>query len=193
MPRLGASGAMLTALQAPNLKPAIFVSIQFATTTAYLWSGLGSVTWNGQTWTGLGSLLGIGTIESAATVEARGALITISGLDATLLSGCRSELQIGLPVNVYFTVYSSGALIATPISAWTGRSDQPTIGVSGETATIAIACENRLIDMNIAVDRRHTTQDQQMTYPGDLGLQFKDGLQEKTLYWGQQANSTNNI
>src|ERR1700735_715468 len=107
MPRPGATGAMLTALQGNYLQPALFVSIQFATTTAYLWSGGTSVTWNGQTWAGLGSLLDISVIEYGSSLEARGIVITISGLDATLLADSMSELKLGFPVNVYFTVYAS--------------------------------------------------------------------------------------
>ena len=193
MPRAGATGAMLAALQSPNLQPAIFVSIQFKTTTAYIWSGIGTITWNNQTWTGLGSLLNFAPIESAATVEARGITILISGLDATLLSDCLTEFQDGLAVAVYFTAYSNGSLIPSPITAWSGRTDQPTFTVAGDSATVAIACENRLIDMNIAIDRRLTHQDQQMEWPGDIGLSFVNGLIEVTLLWGQQATVTTNI
>jgi hypothetical protein len=77
--------------------------------------------------------------------------------------------------------------------SWSGRTDIPEISYDGETATITIACENRLADSNIPVDRRYTNQDQQMTWPGDLCFQFVDGLQEMTLFIGGQANTTNNI
>jgi hypothetical protein len=51
------SAEMLAALQAPVIKPAIFVEITFASATAYIWSGIGSVEWNGHTWLGLGARL----------------------------------------------------------------------------------------------------------------------------------------
>jgi hypothetical protein len=187
------SSAMLAALQAPSLRPAIFVQMQFTSTTVYIWSGVGSVSWNGQTWMGIGSLLSVSSIEDASTVEARGITVTLSGLDPTLLSDCLSEFQLGLPVSLYFGLYSGGSLITTPITSWSGRMDQPTIDVSGDTATIAINCENRLLDMNTPVDRRYTNQDQQMTWPGDLSMQFVDGIQDMTLYLAGAANNTNNI
>ena len=80
-----------------------------------------------------------------------------------------------------------------PVAVWVGRMDRPTIEVGGDTATIEIACENRLIDMNIPSDRRLTLQDSQMDFPGDLGLMFQASIQEVTLSWGSQANSTTNI
>ena len=193
MPRPGVTTTVLAALQAPLVQPAIFVQVQFLSATAYLWSGVGSITWNGQTWTGLGSLLSLAAAEDAATVEARGMTIVLSGLDASLLSSAMGDFGLGLQAIVYFGMYSGGSLIPTPITTWSGRTDQPTVDIGGDTATISIGCENRLLDMNVAVDRRLTSQDQQMTWPGDLGLQFVDGLQEMTLYWGQVANSTNNI
>ena len=192
MPRT-TSSTLLAALQARDLRPAIFVQIQFLSAIVRLWSGAGSVTWNGQTWIGIGSLLGVSVIEDAATVEARGIAITLSGLDASLLAGALSDFKTGLPASVLFGAYSGGSLIATPIVSWSGRTDIPEISYDGETATITIACENRLSDSNIPVDRRYTNQDQQMTWPGDLCFQFVDGLQEMTLFIGGQANTTNNI
>jgi hypothetical protein len=192
MPR-AMSSADLTALQSSNLQPVVFVQITFNSTTIYLWSGIGSISWNGQTWTGLGSLLGMSPIEDGATVEARGMSITLSGLDATLISNCLSDFGLGLPATVYFGMRSSGSIISSPIDAWSGRVDRPDISVSGQEATITINLESRLLDMNNAVDRRLTNQDQQMTWPGDLGLQFVDALQERTLFWGQQATTTNNV
>jgi hypothetical protein len=187
------SSAMATAIASGAIQPVIFVQIGFQTVTAYMWSGVGNLTWNGQTWTGLGSLLSLTTPEEGATVDAKGITVVLSGLDAALLSNCLTEFQLGLPAIIYFGAFSSGAVIADPLVAWSGRTDQPVFDVGPEKVTIGINCENRLLDMNIATDRRLTHQDQQMQWPGDLGLMFVDGLQEKTLFWGQQPNTTNNI
>lgn len=187
------SSAMLAALQATDLQPALFVQLTFNGATVYLWTGTGSTSWNSQTWSGLGSLLSLAVAEDGATVEARGITITVSGLDPTLLPDCLSDFQLGLPAIVYLGFFSSGSLISSPITSWSGRMDLPTIDVSGETATIAINCESRLLDMNIPVDRRYTQQDQQMTWPDDLGFQFVDSIQEFILAWGQSYNATNNI
>lgn len=192
MPR-SMSGPQLAAIQASEVQPAVFVQMGFNGVTVYLWSGVGSIAWNGQTWTGLGALLKVTAVEDAATVEARGINITLSGLDTTLLPDCLNDFQLGLPVTVYLDFYVSGVLTGSPLTTWAGRMDQPTIDVAAETATIAINCENRLMDMDIAVDRRYTLEDAQMEYPGDLGFAFTDGLQEQTLFWGNYPNTSNNI
>jgi hypothetical protein len=187
------SSAMLAAIQSTDLQPALFVELTFNGATAYLWSGNTSITWNSQTWSGLGSLLSLAVAEDGATVEARGITITVSGLDPNLLPDCLNDFQLGLPAIAYLGFFSGGSLISTPITSWSGRMDLPTIDVSGETATIAINCESRLLDMNIPCDRRYTQQDQQMTWPDDLGFQFVDSIQEFVLAWGQSYNATNNV
>jgi hypothetical protein len=99
-------------------------------------------------------------------------------------------------VIVYLGAFAPGgpsSLIANPIPIWTGRMDQPTLDISGTTSSISIACESRFIDMNVAVDRRYTNDDQQRDWPGDLGFMFVQAIQEMTLYWGTSPTSTNNI
>ena len=54
MPR-AASSAFLTALSQPIIRPAFLVQAGFTSGPVYLWTGRGSLTWNGQTWLGTGS------------------------------------------------------------------------------------------------------------------------------------------
>jgi hypothetical protein len=193
MPR-SMSAAMLAALQSKELLPAIFVSMQFASGTVYIWNGLGNITWNGHTWTGVGSLGGISQIQDGAGVDASGITLTLSGIDNSLLADVNQNLQLGLPVTVYLGLFDNASptsLLADPLVAWAGRLDQSTVDVGGETATISINCEHRLVDMNVAVDRRYTHDDAQIDHPGDLGFQFVNSLQEITLYWGRVPNGQN--
>ena len=188
------SGAMLSAIQASALYPIIFVQMQFVTGTVYMWTGSGTISWNGQTWAGVGSLGNISTIDDNSTVEAKGVTLTLSGIDSGLLADIVQEFQIGAPVLVYLGLYdvstSPPNLISSPITSWAGRMDQPTVDVGGTTATITIACENRLIEMNVAVDRRYCQADQSIDYPGDLAFQFVAGVQEQQISWGRIPTPT---
>lgn len=187
------SSAMLAAIQASALAPALFVQAQFVTGTVYFWSGTGNISWNAHTWVGVGSLGSVSAVNESASLEATGIALTLSGIDATLLADVLQEMQLGAPVVVYFGLFAAGSLIADPVPSWAGRMDQPTIDIGGQTATITINCENRLVDMNVAVDRRYTFDDSQMDNPGDLGLQFVNSIQEITIWWGKTPVSSNNI
>jgi hypothetical protein len=195
MPRV-MSTAMLNALTSSEMFPALFLQAGFATGPVYLWSGFGSITWGGRAWLGIGTLGSISMIEEGTAVEAKGIALKLSGIDTTLLGDVLGEFHLGLPVIVYLGAFAPGgpsSLIANPIPIWTGRMDQPTLDISGTTSSISIACESRFIDMNVAVDRRYTNDDQQRDWPGDLGFMFVQAIQEMTLYWGTSPTSTNNI
>ena len=193
MPRNMTQG-FLGAMQGAVLRPALFVQAAFVSGPIYVWSGIVQITWNGQVWTGIGTLGSISTIEEGSTVAAKGITLTLSSIDASLLNDVMTEFQVGLPVSVTLGVFdANNALIADPVCCFSGRMDQPTIDVTGTLATIAINCENRLVEMNVAVDRRYTDEDQQMDYPGDLGFQFVNGIQEAQIYWGRSPSSQNNL
>ena len=160
----------------------------------HLWTGSGNTTWNGHTWIGLGSLLEISASEDGVTLSPRGITITLSGLDTALLADALGDFGLGLPVTVYFALYDSdNALIDTPFITWAGKMDQPTLDISGTGCLLSIACEDRLLDMNIAASRRYTNEDLQRDNPGDLGCSFVDSIQQMTLSWGQFPISGNNI
>jgi hypothetical protein len=192
MPRPITAG-QLAAITSSNIQPALFVLATFTSGPVYMWSGMGPIVWGGNTWQGLGTLGSVSTVEESATIEAKGITLTLSGLDTTQLTGITDEFQVGLPAIVYLGLFSNGVLIDTPIIAWAGRMDQPTLDVDGSTASITIACENRLVEMNTAVDRRYTNEDQQLDYPGDTGMSFVNSIQDVTIFWGHTASNVNNL
>jgi hypothetical protein len=108
MPRPMTS-ALLAAFQSSGFSPAFFIQATFNSGTVYIWSGYGSIAWNGQTWTGLGNLVSLGTVEDAATIEARPISFTVSGFDPALLPDCLGEVTLGAPVIIWL-----GALNLTP-------------------------------------------------------------------------------
>ena len=89
--------AFATALADQSLRPVIFFEGQFATGWVRIWSGLGSLTWNGQTWAGAGSLLGIGGIDETGEVVAGGTAVSLSGVPLDLVQMAIEEARQGLP------------------------------------------------------------------------------------------------
>jgi hypothetical protein len=186
MPRPDLTPAMRDATGATVVMPAVFVQATFQSGVLYLWSGRGNITWNGQTWQGVGSLLKISTIEEKSTVAAAGIVVTLSGIDPTLLTNVLGEFLVTAPAKVFLGAFSSpGVLIANPVTIWAGTLDQPTIDVGADLASISINCESRLLEMNVSIERRYTDQDQQLDAPGDLAMSFVNSIQDQPVYWGQ--------
>lgn len=196
MPR-SITSAMLTAMTSPSWSPVIFCQLTFNSGAVYLSTLYSAITTSlltgaPQLWEGLGPLLSIGNlIEDGATVDARGIVIEISGLDPVLLPDIQNDVQLGLPVTVWLGALAAGALVDSPVVLWSGGMDQPSITVSAETASISVNCEDLLISLNVPIDRRLTQQDQTMNWSGDLGLNFVDSIQQKNVTWGTSVPTPN--
>jgi hypothetical protein len=194
MPRPDATPEFIAGIQSPYVRPAIFVEVHFTTGPVYVWTGAGSITWGEKTWVGVGQFGNISPVEDGANVQARGVTLTLSGIDTTLLNDVMTGYKQGLPAMVYFGIRDTdGSLIPNPITSWAGRTDQPTITVDGDSALISINCENRLLDMNISVERRYNDQDQKLDYPNDRGCEFVNSIQDITIYWGRHPETANNF
>ena len=182
------SAAMLSAIQSQSIAPALFLTATFQTGPIYVWSGYGQIVWNGQTWLGMGSLGNVSMIEEGVNVQARGITLSLSGFDSNLLGLVMNELVNGSPATLYLGLFGGAplALLADPIPVWAGRTDQAKISVSGDSATISINCESRLLDLNQSAARRYTNDDQHMEYPQDRGLEFVYTIIETIITWGSK-------
>lgn len=175
---------MQAALASNYLRLAIFAQLQFVSSTEYVWSGRGSINWNGETWQGVGDLGAISAISEDSSLTAQGLTISLSGIDPTLLTEALTEIQQGLPAQLWLVLADEQCNPIDSILCYAGRMDQPTIDEGTDTATISIAIENRLSDLQRAQFRRLTDQDQRLKYPNDDGFRFINQLQDWNGSWG---------
>ena len=174
------------ALASGDLRPALLFEGSFASGTLRLWSGLGEITWNGQTWSGAGHLLGLGVIEESTEVAASGVTITLSGVDPALVSAAIADARQGLPGRIWLGLLDeAGALIADPVQAFSGRLDVPQISDDASHCTIAISYESRLIDLTTPRNWRYTHESQQALHLGDRGLEYVAAIQDQDVTWGR--------
>ncbi len=186
--RNGVTTASATAMAAGLVNMALLVQITFLSETVYIYSGVGNVLWNGNTWYGVGSLGSIATIEETVEVRATGVALKLSGIDPQLLAESMNDYRQGLPVLIWLMMFDGvGAIIPNPILSFQGKTDVAKISVDGQTATISINAETRLIDMNTSVVRRWTPCDQALINPLDQGLNWVPSIAQIPLFWGQSA------
>ncbi len=69
-----------------------------------LWTGVGTLVFEGVSWTGAGTLLGVSTIEETTETAAKGADITITGLPPEVLSLALGTPYQGRTCKIYFGV-----------------------------------------------------------------------------------------
>lgn len=188
------TSAVLAAIASGLVRPVAFVQAQFASGIIYVWSGIGPITWNGQTWTGLGRLGKISPIPESTNGQAKGVTLELSGIPSDLLSDVLTEVRPQFPVFLWIGYLdSTGNVIANPEQRFSGRMDVVRLSEGGETSSIQINVESKLIDLNRARERHYTHQDQQIDYPGDNGFRFVNGIQELSVVWGRAGSPINNL
>ena len=105
------SADIQTALDDDVIYPFFAVELKFdGDQVLRLWTGQGTLVYNGSEWFGAGQLLNIDTIEETTEIAAKGATITLSGVPTEVLALALTEPYQGRAATVYF-----GMLNKTPL------------------------------------------------------------------------------
>lgn len=178
------TGAIDTALAGSNVPMVVFVEMDFPSGFLRINNSAQSFDWNGYSWLGIGSLGSIDQITESSDMAANGIALSISGIPSENVALALGQKYQGRSCKVWFALLdSSYQVIADPIGSFNYRMDTMDIEL-GETATIRVSAESRLVDWERANVTRYTDEEQQKLYPGDLGLQFVPQMAEKELRWG---------
>lgn len=195
------------AITASVVRPCFFCEFVFDGGTLRFWNGIGTISWNGAVWTGSGNLLRVDPAEETQDIEAQSASYELSGIPASLLAVALNHASEGRgrPCRIWFgalslsdvagayssafstafTVYQpENSVIQDPVRVFSGKMDVMAIEKNPKRPVIRLTAENDLIILNRTRNRRYTHEDQQIDYPGDLGLEFVAGLQDKEVIWG---------
>jgi len=181
--------ALGNALSAGVLRPAFFVQVDVDGSppeTVYVWTGIGTISWAGHDWLGVGNLGTISQIGETSELAAEGIQLSLSAIPADQVSLALSSLRQGRAVKVWLAMLdNTGAIIADPYQSFGGRVDAVEMDEGGDTATLTISAENRLIDLQRAREIRYTHDSQQALFAGDMGFEYVSELQEKNIMWGR--------
>jgi len=179
-----------------------------------LWTGFGTLVYNGQDYYGTGNLLDISSVEESTELGAKGATLTLSGVPSEVISLALTEAYQGRTCNIHFGLIQKGSLelessqevlqdyikledggkitlervIVDLTQLFTGYMDQMSINEGPDTSTVELKLENKLIDLERPRVGRFTSQHQKSIYPEDKGLDFVESLQDTTLNWGRSVN-----
>lgn len=159
------------------------VEMEFDSEVARFWNGYTEETIDGDVYAAAGHLLGVSGIEESGEVSAKGATISITGLDASFISIALNENYQNRRARIIVGTVDDG--VFTSYTLFRGRMDVMEITESGDGATLTVSVESRLIDLERPRSSRYTSEDQKTYYPGDLGLDYVADLQDKQINWGK--------
>ena len=195
MPR-NLTPAMLAQVAANQLRPALFLEIEFLTETVLLWNGFGTIVPPGpatnatssfpygQSFIGMGWMGEIRSVPQVADVVAQNITLVLTGIPSELLTDAINAVRQNSIATLWLGCLDNGNhVIGDPVQIFQGALDVPTITEGAETSTISITCENPLIDLERAPNRRFTDIDQQFFYPGDTGFAAVQLLQDYNFTW----------
>jgi hypothetical protein len=102
----------------------------------------------------------------------------------SLLQEALRDVRMGAPAKIWFGLMANGALIGTPYLTFSGTVDKPNVQMDEKTASITLALENRLVNLQRANQRRYTAADQKLAYPTDMAFNWVESLNDIALRWG---------
>ena len=180
------TAGMITEVTAATLAPVLLCELQFDSGTSYIWTGIGDLSWNAQTWQGIGNFGTVEGLEETIRDRAAGIRLGLSGIPSAQISWALQEEYQQRTVRLYFGVLdTSNQIVSNPFIIFRGLMDVLTIEEDGKTASLKMACENRLAPFERAKPQYYTSERQKFDFPGDRGFDGAPGLQNKEFNWGQ--------
>jgi hypothetical protein len=177
-------------VQLGSVIPFFMVLISTGGSDVAVWSGYGdyvsTVSGSSVTYLGVGNLGLISSISESQDLSARGINLSLSGIPSAYIALALGDLEQGKPVRIFMGFFSQSTRVKinSEFELWTGITDIPSINEEGQTATISISAENRLIDLEKLRVRRYTAEDQARDDVKDLGFEFVPSLQDKEVLFG---------
>ena len=177
-------------VQTDSVIPYFMALVNTSAGDVAVWSGIGdivsSVSGSSITYIGVGEFAMISPMQESQDLAARGVNLSLSGIPSALLSTLLGDVEQGRSVSVFMGFFneSTRTTINNEFELFNGIVDIPSVAESGDTATIAISAENRLIDLGKVRVRRYTQEDQARDDVTDLGFEFVPSLQDKEILFG---------
>lgn len=179
------STASVTAeVNAQTLEPAVAVELFFDSGTIRLWSGHESRSYGGNSFIGAGNLLSINLADESTEIAAKSVSVGLNGINSSIVSLALSEDYRDRTLKIWLWFLDSGSIVSDPYNVFTGYMNTINVQDSGETCSISVTAESRLVDLQRPRLRRYTSEDQKIEFPSDLGLDFVTNIQEAQVKWG---------
>jgi hypothetical protein len=188
-------------VRAAAKRPAWFIEAEFRTVTLRMWTGMGTIQWNGQTWYGPGTapiaapggitgsaIVEIQRVMETSKVEATGLKIVVSQFPPALLRYCVDELRVGKAFNVWlgFLNLDGTALVDDPVPWFGGWMDAADVEQDPAKARITLTIENEMRRLQIPILRRLTLEDQHADFPTDDMFKYVAALKNWKGTWGSR-------
>jgi hypothetical protein len=150
-------------------------------------AGTGTITFGANNYLGVGKFGGVSDIDEDAQLRPSGVSVTLSGVDAGLVSSAVTEAYHGRAITIYqgFLNVSTGALVADPETVFKGLMDFMTVDLGQNTGSITVQCEGEMARWLRHNSSLYTHESQQALFAGDRGFDQIPFLQNRKIDWSK--------
>jgi hypothetical protein len=174
-----------TASTASHVIPYLLVELDYESGEVLVASTPFDITFNGRVFLGVGRLGSISAIQEGPEMKSYGISLQMAGIPAEYFAEMIAERFQDRACRIWTGFLdTSHRTVGIPTQVFGGRMDVLTLE-RGETITVNLTAESRLVDWERARVRRYTDRDQQRAFPGDLGMQFVQATTDMELVWGR--------
>lgn len=176
------------------VEPFLLAELMFKNDPVYVWSGVGTLSWNGNDYRGVGDLGDINPIGETTDLKAEGLAFSLSGVPASTISLALSTNYQGEIARLRMGFFDGNGIdtaniISDPVVISEGLMDQLDINEQGDTSEVTVKAESRLIDLQRAREWLYDDESQKSLYSGDDGFEYVPSLQNKAVTWGVGTGS----
>jgi hypothetical protein len=175
--------AFATAILEPHVEAYHAVELLFDAGAVRIWTGVGNRTINGQTYTGASTIMKVSTVEETVDLSAKTAEVVLSGLDSTIIALALGEPYQGRVAKIYVGISS----ISEVVELFSGTMNVMEIYDDGETATITLSIDSKLIELEKTPAQRYTQESQDTLYPGDTFFSYVASLADAQIQFGKSS------
>lgn len=177
--------AVIAELDGVVLTPVILTEMFFTSGTLRLWSGYGTLNWDGNAYTGAGFLLGFSGVEETSDLSVPSAKFSLSGVSNSILALALAEDYQGKKIICRGAFLDpAGAMIGAPYVVFAGKMDVMEIQDDGTTCMVGVNAESDLVDLQTVRSSYYTAEDQKTRFPDDKGLDFIATISDVQINWG---------
>ena len=165
----------------PQIEVAVGLELAFEDPVR-LWSGIYTLTFEGNEWTGTGSMMELGEVSETSNIEARGITLALSGVPVGLITLALGSEYQNVPATIWLWVITEHGADGEPI--FRGFADVMNLREGNQANRIELSLESQLARLERAGVEIYSQEDLSRRHPGDRGLEFIEALQDKEFDWG---------
>ena len=181
------SDAVAAHLAGRAIRPALLAAITLPDASVHrYWSGIGTLTWNGESWTGLGKLgriTGAGETAEIRTVETAYTLMGVTDFDE-LNVFLATAIRNGTAQAWLAFLNDDETVIPDPVQIDDSILDRanPRFGEDG-SAALTLSATSAIFNFAATPGLYITHEEQQREYLGDTGFDRIPGLASRVVAW----------